>query len=301
MMPGRRWAIAYVLTPLAAAVLIVPARPSPPPCYDHHRHPTTHEASTAARSTRCGWQIAARFPPASSPRTLHDTAQLVVGPASDVPAAFSNEFRESVERSFAAFPRHEPTSRLLVSVVVDTGETIAGIELDRVAKSPGWYTSDAFLPGSIAESTCSVVLRIHSDEFAYLKTRGWDMRTAPPGFGLGPCPWYSAYGNPGRGVSAWLDSTGNLAVRAKWPYGDFNGGLSFIDTRFWKREERGVWLDRRPGSACSSPHAPQAAPEHAPLIFCRDARRPDQCRRLQDAFRLAGSRRSLAQTVRLSC
>jgi hypothetical protein len=105
--------------------------------------------------------------------------------------------RRTADAVYADLPRRDSSVRLVIVVTVDTGSTIEGVPVHR----SGWDSStDTYLPGAISSNTCVVVTRA-------MKPRMLSERRV--GFADEPCYWFKAYGLPGHGVTALLDSTRN--------------------------------------------------------------------------------------------
>jgi hypothetical protein len=145
-----------------------------------------------------------------------------------VPEKIANHLHESLQQTVEKLPRIDSAIQTLATIVVDTGETVAGVRLDHMAFSPNWFSIDAFIPDSAAaHPTCTVVLRVHAGLFRNTK-RSDNYDGLPASLVFGPCAWYSTYGVPGRGVAQWLDSTGYLATSTRWPYGGSEyGGFEY--------------------------------------------------------------------------
>ena len=145
---------------------------------------------------------------APSPEQLH-----FVRPAG-VPAEIETRFRKEVLASIAWLPRRDSTMRLVYTFMVDTGGVLDGVPVAPTSS----VNSDFFPPGSVAKNVCAVVVHLGDARMVSVSgslAAGGSWHWWSPRDPLGACMWFAAYGAPGRGVTAWLDSTQYSAVRSR--------------------------------------------------------------------------------------
>jgi hypothetical protein len=132
-----------------------------------------------------------------------------------VPAEFETYAAALLEEHMRRRPRREPSVRVVLVLAPDGDTVVAGV---KVARLGDWISLDAFPPLAPTDSACVVVARLRTRSLG-----GGNRRTVVPAFAsalnaaVGSCDWFAAYGRPGAGIAAWLDSTSFAAVRGADP------------------------------------------------------------------------------------
>lgn len=175
--------------------------------------------------------------------TVKSAGGLTIVRPPDVPVAFERGVRFLAERSFAALPRHDSVTRTIIVLTIDTGATVSGVPV--VGTRYSMMSVDAFPPGTIAPNTCIAVVRAHYR--GLLRSPEAESRFEPEKMRgrFNACQWYRAFGTPGRGVSAWLDSTRFTAIQQ-----DDRGAYNWLPWRQandWEERTRNDrWVGREP-------------------------------------------------------
>lgn len=199
MKSPARW---IVFGLLGAAIVAVLAFPVP----EHYPYVPADHFTKALQQTRQRWIAQSEMLRRAHGRELARTAVASLrSPAltsafeivrtSDAPSTLEAAVRRAADATYGDLPQRDSSVRLVIVVTVDTGPTIAGAPVHRA----GWGSStDTYLPGAISSNTCVIVVRA-------MKPHALTERRL--GFADEPCYWFKAYGLPGRGVTALLDST----------------------------------------------------------------------------------------------
>lgn len=168
-----------------------------------------------------------------------DHSSVVFVRSPDVPEGFEQRMRKLTAKGFASLPHRDTTVRVMYVLTLDTGDVVAGTTVQRM-RGRTW-SADVFPPGSMASDLCVIVARAHdahtlrpSDPRDRLSGEAWWVEP------LGQCWWYAAYGAPGRGVSAWLDSTLYAPIQMHTEY-SYNWDLS---ESAWYTDHDNDWLGR---------------------------------------------------------
>lgn len=202
-----RVVVAIALTAAAAAILVLPSS---------RDEPTWPEDPQRRAENIAYWQFSRR---ASTLRLLHGMATAesaaarvdrgagyALWSARDVPATTVERIRGGIARQLAALPARDTGMRLAVAVVVDTGQTLAGVPVPRTG---GAWRTEVAVPGTVAPDVCGLVIRVSSEYQVTGRMRQQLNRSmlleSSPAL-LAACGWYLAYGAPGGGIARWLDS-----------------------------------------------------------------------------------------------
>ncbi|HKS06183.1 MAG TPA: hypothetical protein VJR92_07695 [Gemmatimonadaceae bacterium] len=121
---------------------------------------------------------------------------------------FTRRVRAVADAEASRMPRHDSGVRIVIAFAIDTQAVVAAEE--RIGRPSPTFSTDAFLPTSTDSSACVVVVRAHRAS-AFVPWDGARLQRGDYPV-LGPCAWYGAYGMPGRGIAAWLDSTHHAAL-----------------------------------------------------------------------------------------
>jgi hypothetical protein len=208
--------VGVTLSALAAAVLVLPpARPVEVWPVDPLRHEENIALSQYSRRAAALRLLHGRAVAESAVARAGLNADVALWSAPDVPAATVERVRGGIARQLAALPARDSGMRLAVGIVLDTGESLAGVTVPRVS---GAWRTDVAIPGTIAPDVCGVVLRVSapyqiSGPSANTR-RAVEYLEHSPAL-LGACAWYLAYGAPGAGVARWLDSVRHLPVAGR--------------------------------------------------------------------------------------
>lgn len=205
---------------IAAVLMLPPSRSEPIPLVD----PLRQQRAIAVEGGRMREELLRRahsrlVAEASVSQSPSKRGTLTVTRAPEVPEELRQRLQAIAMRDLADLPRRDTNIAIRVALVTDTAKTLLGAPVH----NPSGQSFDVFPPRSVRDDACIVVLRIGSRPVAGARRLGNLMQLWPTAWTsnvLRQCEWFAAFGVPGRGMHAWLDSThyapiGSLGFRAQ--------------------------------------------------------------------------------------
>ncbi|HYV99019.1 MAG TPA: hypothetical protein VE967_16305, partial [Gemmatimonadaceae bacterium] len=206
-MTGALRSIAFtLLAAVAGAVLLVPSRPTDETVRVRSVFSDLHDAETRYElQTELFMRAASLAVARDAVQRAGQARGLVVVSEPGIPATYLGELNDAVRQIDRALRAHDSSARVIIAAALGAPRSDRFSITPRTTLAPAdreqfFSAGDAYAPEATDGKSCVVVLSV-SPSWKRAISRDDVLRH------LEPCLWYAAYGIPGRGVSAWLDST----------------------------------------------------------------------------------------------